>query len=319
MQSSVFARVFVISGLAAASLVVASAQQPASPAAPKTAPGAPAAATPATSAVAPASTVAPDAVVITIGDQKITRAQFELLLASVAQNGHPAVTPADKRKVAEQYAELESMAQEARKRKMDQSAENKEMMSIQNDSFLANILAKKVSEEAQFTDLDLRAYYDAHKEEFEEAKGSHILIRFKGSKVPLKPNEKDLTEPEALAKAQDLRTKIVAGADFATIAKAESDDTGSAAKGGDLGTFKHGQMVAPFDHAAFSAPIGEVTEPVRSDFGYHIIKITSRTAKTFDEAKADIEKQLKPKVTREALEKIKAQAPVSLNDEYFGK
>jgi foldase protein PrsA len=77
--------------------------------------------------------------------------------------------------------------------------------------------------------------------------------------------------------------------------------------------------VPPFDHVAFSAPIGQVTEPVRTDFGYHIIKITSRTSKTFEEAKTDIEKQLKPKMAREALEKIKAQSPVTLNDEYFGK
>jgi len=312
-----FAPVFAFSGLAAAAVVitmaVASAQQPAAPAPPKTVPGTPA------PAAAPESKVAQDAVVLTIGTQKLTRAQFELLLSAVAQNGHPATSPADKRKVAEQYGELETMAQEARKRMLDQSPETKQMMSIQTDSFLANMLAKKISDDAQFTDLDLRAHYDAHKDEFEEAKGSHILIRFKGSKVPLKPNEKDLTEAEALAKAQDLRAKIVAGADFATLAKAESDDVGSAAKGGDLGAFKHGQMVAPFDHAAFSAPIGQVTEPVRTDFGYHIIKITSRTSKTFEEAKADIEKQLKPKMAREALEKIKSQTPVTLNDEYFGK
>jgi len=312
-----FAPVFAFSGLAAAAVVitmaVASAQQPAAPAPPKTVPGTPA------PAAAPESKVAQDAVVLTIGTQKLTRAQFELLLSAVAQNGHPATSPADKRKVAEQYGELETMAQEARKRMLDQSPETKQMMSIQTDSFLANMLAKKISDDAQFTDLDLRAHYDAHKDEFEEAKGSHILIRFKGSKVPLKPNEKDLTETEALAKAQDLRAKIVAGADFATLAKAESDDVGSAAKGGDLGAFKHGQMVAPFDHAAFSAPIGQVTEPVKTDFGYHIIKITSRTSKTFEEAKADIEKQLKPKMAREALEKIKSQTPVTLNDEYFGK
>jgi len=316
---SEFARVFAFCGLAAAALVAVQAQQPpapASPAPPKTAPGTPA---PPTPAAAPESNVAPDAVVLTIGEQKLTRAQFELLLAAVAQNGHPATTPADKRKVAEQYGELETMAQEARKRMLDQSPETKQMMSIQTDSFLANMLAKKVTEEAHFTDLDLRAYYDAHKDEFEEAKGSHILIRFKGSKVPLKPNEKDLTEPEALAKAQDLRAKIVAGADFAALAKAESDDAGSAVKGGDLGAFKHGTMVPPFDKAAFSAPIGEVTEPVRTDFGYHIIKITSRASKTFEEAKPDIEKQLKPKMAREALEKIKKQSPVTLNDEYFGK
>jgi len=258
-------------------------------------------------------------VVLTIGERTITRVQFELLLASLAQNGRAASTPAEKRKVAEQYGDLEMMAQEARKRMLDQSPEAKQMIAVQADNVLANLLAKKINEQVQFTDLDLRAYYDAHKDDFEEAKGSHILIRFKGSKVPLKTNEKDLTEPEALAKAQEIRGKIQAGADFATLAKAESDDAGSAVKGGDLGTFRHKQMVGPFDEAAFTLPVGQVSEPVRTDFGYHIIKISSRTSKTFEEAKPEIEKQLKPKIVKDAMEKIKAQTPVTLNDEYFVK
>jgi peptidyl-prolyl cis-trans isomerase C len=319
MKFSVFAHVIAFSGLAAGALVVAVAQQPsspASPASPKIAPGTPA---PPTSAAAPAANLAPDAVVLTIGERKITRAQFELLLASLAQNGRPASTAADKRKVAEQYGDLETMAIEARKRMLDQSPATKEMLSVQTDNVLANLLAKKITEDAHFTDLDLRAYYNAHKEEFEEAKGGHILIRFKGSSVPLRPNEKDLTDAEALAKAQEIRAKIVAGADFATLAKAESDDTGSAAKGGELGAFKHGQMVKPFDEAAFTIPVGQVSDPVRTPFGYHLIKISARTSKTFEEAKPDIEKQLKPKIVKEEMDKIKAQTPVTLNDEYFVK
>ena len=149
------------------------------------------------------------------------------------------------------------------------------MMAIQGDSYLANALAKRISDDTHFTELDLRSYYDSHKSEFEEAQGGHILIRFKGSSVPLKPNEKDLTPEEALAKAQEIRKQILAGGDFATIAKAESDDTGTEAKGGDLGTFKHGQMVAPIDQAAFALAVGQVSEPVRTNFGYHLIKITS--------------------------------------------
>jgi peptidyl-prolyl cis-trans isomerase C len=319
MKLSAFVRVLTLSGLAATALM---AQQPAPAPAPNPAPANPAPGTPAPPALAqvtaPESNVAPDTVVLTIGTQTMTRAQFEVLLAALAENGRPAKTAAQKRQVAEQYAELETMVQEARKRKLDASAEVKQMMAIQSDSFLANSLAKQISEDTHFTDLDLRSYYDTHKNEFEEAKGSHILIRFKGSSVPLKPNEKDLTETEALAKAQDLRKQILAGADFATLAKAESDDAGSAVKGGDLGAFKHGQMVAPFDQAAFSLPIGEVSEPVKSQFGYHIIKIASRNAKTFDEAKPQIEKELKPKMTREALDQVKAHTAVTLNDGYFG-
>ena len=302
MKLSEFARVLAFSGFAAAAIA-----QPPSPANPPAAP-----------AAAPESNVPPDTVVLTIGDQKLTRAQFEVLLAALAQNGRPAATAAQKRQVAEQYGELETMAQEARKRKLDDSPEVKQMMAIQSDSFLANTLAKKIADDTHFTELDLRGYYDAHKSEFEEAQGSHILIRFKGSSVPLKPNEKDLTDEEALAKAQDLRKKILAGGDFAAIAKAESDDAGSAAKGGDLGTFKHGQMVPPFDQAAFSVPVGELSEPVKTQFGYHLIKIKSRDSKSFETAKAQIEKDLKPKMTKDALEQVKSHTAVKLNDAYFG-
>lgn len=306
MNFYAFARVSALSGFAAAAI----AQQTLP--APKPSTSAPAA--------APEANVPPDTVVITIGDQKITRAQFDALLKAVAQNGRPpAATAAQRRQVAEQYAELETMAQEARKRKLEDDPEVKQMMAVQTDSFLANALAKQITENTHFTDLDLRAYYDAHKDEFEEAKGSHILIRFKGSSVPLKPNEKDLTPEEALAKAQEIRKKILAGADFAMEAKEESDDAGSASKGGDLGTFRHGQMVGPFDQAAFAIPVGEVSEPVKSAFGYHIIKITSRSTKPFEEAKPLIEKDLKPKLAREALATIKAHTPVTLSEDYFGK
>lgn len=309
MKLSEFARVLALSGFAAAAI----AQPPSPAAAPKT--GSPALA----QVTNPDSNIGPDTVVLTVGDQHLTRAQFEVLLAALAQNGRPATSPAQKRQVAEQFSELETMAQEARKRKLDDSPEVKQMMAIQADSFLANALAKKVTDDTHFTELDLRSYYNDHKSEFEQAKGSHILIRFKGSTVPLKPNEKDLTDAEALAKALDIRKQILAGADFATLAKAESDDAGSGAKGGDLGTFKHGQMVAAFDQAAFALPVGEVSEPVKSQFGYHIIKITARDAKSFEDAKPQIEKDLKPKLAKEALEQVKAHTNVTLNDAYFGK
>lgn len=311
MKLSAFARALSLCGLAAAAAL---AQQP-TPAAPAKSAAPPVL----TNVTAPdPSKVAPDSVVLTIGSESLTRAQFETLLAALAANGRPARTEAQKRQVAEQYAELEVMAQEARRRKLDQDPEVKQMMSIQSDSMLANSLAKRISDDTHFTELDLRSYYDGHKTEFEEAKGSHILIRFKGSSVPLKPNEKDLTAEEALAKAQDLRKQILAGADFATLAKTESDDAGTAVKGGDLGTFRKGQMVPAFDQAAFSLPVGQVSEPVKTQFGYHLIKITERNSKPFEEAKAQIERDLKPQMTRQAVDQIKAHTAVTLNDAYFG-
>jgi parvulin-like peptidyl-prolyl isomerase len=141
----------------------------------------------------------------------------------------------------------------------------------------------------------------------------------KGAPVPVRPDQKDLTEEEALAKAQDIRKKLVAGADFAALAKAESDDAGSGANGGDLGFFPHGQMVPQFEEAAFSLPVGQISEPVKSQFGYHIIKVEQKEAKSYEEAKADIENRLRPAIAQKTLEEMRKATPVTLDPEYFGE
>ena len=261
----------------------------------------------------PAATVPADTVVLTVGTEKITRAQFEELLAALAESGRPAATGTARRQVAEQFGELKAMAQEARKRKLDQSPTVKQMIGIQTDQVLASTLAKELSD-AKPDDAAAHAFYDSHKGEYEQATASHILVRFKGSQVPLKPSQKDLTEEEALAKAQDIRKKLAGGADFAATAKTESDDTGSGANGGSLGTFPHGQMVPQFEQAVFTIPVGQISEPVKTQFGYHIIRVDARTSKSFDEAKADIGKQM----GKDAMDGIRKKTQITLDDKYFG-
>ena len=267
---------------------------------------------------APATPVAPDAVVLTIGAEKYTRAQFEELLAALAENGRPVPNAAAKRQVAQQFGQLMALAQEARKRKLDQTPAAKQMETIQVDSVLANALQRQVSDEVKPDDAALHAYYDAHKSQYEQVKASHILIRYKGSQVPVRPNEKDLTEEEALAKAQDIEKQLAGGGDFAALAKANSDDTGTANNGGALPPFGRGQMVPEFEQAVFSQQVGKISDPVKTKYGYHIIKLEERTSKTFDEAKPDIEKQIKPQMVREAMDRIEKQLPVTLDDNYFG-
>ncbi|MBM3776587.1 MAG: hypothetical protein FJW37_15710 [Acidobacteria bacterium] len=128
-----------------------------------------------------------------------------------------------------------------------------------------------------------------------------------------------MSEAEALAKAQQLRQRLAAGENFSALAKAESDDTGSAAAGGSLGTFRRGQMVAPFEQAAFAMAPGELSEPVKSQFGYHLIKVEAREAKTFDELRPDLEKKMRPELARQRIERIRKDAEVVLDEGYFGK
>lgn len=99
----------------------------------------------------------------------------------------------------------------------------------------------------------------------EQVRARHIL-------VSVAPDASEADEQLALAKAISITQRLRNGEDFAELAQQFSDDTGSGAQGGDLGFFPRGQMVPEFEEAAFSLPIGEISEPVRSQFGYHIIE-----------------------------------------------
>jgi peptidyl-prolyl cis-trans isomerase C len=257
-----------------------------------------------------------DKVVLTVGDEKMTIGEYEKFVDNLPEQFRATARGAGKRQVADQLASIKSLAQEARKRKLDQDPAFKAQMAFQAENLLAGTLFRNLSANLKVEEADARKYYDEHKSEYDRVKARHILVRFKGSSAPAGKTE--LTEAQALEKAKALRARIVAGEDFAAIAKAESDDTGSGANGGELDFFSHGQMVPPFDQAAFAAPIGQITEPVKSQFGYHLIEVQKRETKTFDEVRGDIEKKLRPELAKQAVENLRKQTPVTIDESFFG-
>lgn len=261
-----------------------------------------------------------DSVVLTIGDEKITRSAFERLINGLPEQiKQRAAQPGGKKQIAEQVAQLKAMAQEARKRGLDKTAESKELIAFQTDSVLANALYRNLSDAIKPDAAAAKTFYDAHKSDYETVTASHILIRFKGSPVPSKPEQKEMTEEEALAKATDIRKQILAGADFGKLALAESSDTQSAQQNGSVGEFSHGRMVPAFEEAAFKQKVGEVGEPVKTQFGYHIIRVDKHEMKTLDEVRPVIEKNLKPELAQKAVEDVRKNANVVMNDAYFAK
>lgn len=122
------------------------------------------------------------------------------------------------------------------------------------------------------TDADVRKYYDTHRDEFKRPETAYL------SYVALLRAPDASDSAAARTRALELRKEIVDGSPFEEVAKRESSDTVSGARGGDLGEFGKGAMDPAFEKAAFSLPIGTVSEPVLSQFGYHLIKVESRTA-----------------------------------------
>ncbi len=136
---------------------------------------------------------------------------------------------------------------------------------------------------------EISDYYAQNSREYnkdEEVRARHILIKAeKGNKD---------AEDKALAKIKDLANQAKSK-DFGDLAAKFSEDPGSSKKKGDLGFFAHGRMVPEFDAAAFSLPVNQISEPIKTDYGYHLIQVTEKKAKTstpLEKAKIDIAKKL---------------------------
>ena len=135
---------------------------------------------------------------------------------------------------------------------------------------------------------DVQRYYEENEAQYstpEQVRASHILLKTEG---------KD--DAAVKKQAEDLLAKVKGGADFAELATKYSEDEASKAKGGDLDYFPKGQMVPEFDKVAFSLPPGQTSDLVKTQFGYHIIKVTDRkpaSKRTLDEVRPQIEDQIK--------------------------
>lgn len=300
----------IICTLAFAAASVAMAQDKAAPA------QAAKPAAPTATAAAPADA---DPVIISAKGAAIHKSEFEGAVKTLPPEYQQFALGPGKKQFAEDYLRMKLLAAKG----MQEGLENDPDVQRQLDLMRANLIAtaelKRVEKNISVTDADVKAAYDANKKDYEQVHARHILIAPAGSPAapPAKEGQKQLTDAEAKAKAEEIRAKIAAGGDFAALAKAESADSGSAANGGDLGSFGHGQMVPEFEQAAFAAKAGEVTPVVKTQFGYHIIKVESHDTTPLEQVKPNIEKQLKQKKMQETLDAMKAAANPTFDEAYF--
>ena len=165
----------------------------------------------------------------------------------------------------------------------------------------------KIQNGVQVTHDELQSYYNQHRDQYrlaEQAKVSHILI-----KTPLpgpdgKVDEKGVAE--AQRRAEDLLKQLKAGAKFEDLARKYSEDPGSAKEGGSLGWIGKGRTVPEFEKAAFSLPKGQISDLVKSSYGFHIIRVDDRQdahMKTLEEVKNQIEPILKQQKAQQIAQK----------------
>jgi parvulin-like peptidyl-prolyl isomerase len=159
--------------------------------------------------------------------------------------------------------------------------------SIQETLLINKFLAGIAESGAKVSEDDLRKAYEQETAVDKTASVRHILIMTQG--------KSEQEKAAARTKIEDILAKAKAGADFAELAKQYTEDTGSKENGGLFEDFPRGRMIKPFEDAAFSVPIGELSGVVETNYGYHILKVIDRKkeTRTFEEVRSELEAKLK--------------------------
>jgi len=265
-------------------------------------------AAPQTGTVAADTTPIPeDAVVATVNGEDIKGAILDKVMKQVPSMPGAANV---KKELLDKIIDLELVAQAAKKAGIDKESEFKVGMDMyEKQQLFAIYLNREIVDKVKLDPEEVKKYYDIHASDYasgEQVKASHILVD---------------TEEKAL----EIKKQLDEGADFAELAKSESSCP-SASRGGDLGYFTRDTMVPEFANAAFALKVGEISEPVKTQFGWHIIKVTDKKAagtKSFDEVKGEIEQKLlserQQKAYDDLLVELRKNADIKINEDALGQ
>ncbi|MBS7545387.1 peptidylprolyl isomerase [Ancylobacter oerskovii] len=263
-------------------------------------------ATPAPAQAAPAQ--ADDTVLATVNGTPITRADVNAAAAELGPNLPPQIQgPARDEYVLGFLIDLTAMAQAAEVQKLDQTADFKRQLDFIKKRVLMQAALEQAAKAAVTDEALKKTYEEALKQQKpeEEVHARHILFR-------ADPNDKAASEA-AEKKAKDVEARLKKGEDFAKLAGELTEDPSGKQDGGDLGFFTKDQMVPEFAEKAFAMKPGDVSEPVKTQFGWHVIKVEEKRQKplpTFDEVKPQIEQYLVQKAQADTVQKTRDAAKV---------
>ncbi|HLV88091.1 MAG TPA: peptidyl-prolyl cis-trans isomerase [Candidatus Sulfotelmatobacter sp.] len=266
----------------------------------------------------------------------ITKKEFETIMAAV-----PNPTPQVRRQVADALPKLIMMSEAAKKRGLDKTPEYKEMVKIQSMNVLSQTLTRKIQEDAaNIPPEDIENYYKQNSQAFEQFAFQRLFVpRNKQGEAELKDEdeggkvteeqkkareaaEKQKTEQgeAAMSKlAEDLRTRAVAGEDFAKLQREAYDAAGMKIETPTVTLPKVRRSGLPPAHAAvFDLKVGDVSPVFNDAGGHYIYKLTSKDQLTLDQAKDEIHGKLQNERSRDMLEKLNGSYKVDKNEAYFG-
>jgi len=244
-------------------------------------------------------------IIVKVNQVALTEEQIEEFLPPEYKSS---VTLEQKKSFVQKWIENELLYQEARKRKIDQKKElQNRIHTTIKDLVVMELLDKEFGENISATEEEARNFYLQNKDNFkrgeEEVRASHIFLKSK-------------------TQADSVYQELKKGADFAKLAQQESEDSLTNRQGGDLGFFSRSEIAPFIAEVAFKLKNGEVSAPIKSDYGYHILKVRDKqekgTLRDFNLVKDQIlnylTNQKRDRKVRELVEQLKAKAKIESFD-----
>lgn len=253
-------------------------------------------------------------IVARVGDRTITLGEFNRMVPRDPKNPAARVAPAKKKAFLEQLVNQLLFLEQAKALKL---AERPEVAARIEDA-VADVLVNEyvnleIGQVPKASEAQIKAYWKANPEQFKvptQVRARHILVAVSDK----------VGEAQARARADEILARLKAKESFDALAAELSDDAASKARGGDLGFFTTGKMAPEFEKAAFALKPGELSAPVKTSFGYHLIKVEERRegfVRTFDSVREMIANKLLQDAQRDRMEarvrELKAKTKTEVN------
>ncbi|MGZ4808704.1 MAG: peptidylprolyl isomerase [Thermoanaerobaculia bacterium] len=254
-------------------------------------------------------------IVMRVNGEPVTEREFNAIVRQSPEEMRSMyATDAGRRALADQLVKLKALEQEGRKLGAADDPEVRTQLSLDHANLLANYALRKIIGNA--TDAEIQAEYAKSRTSLQAASLSHILLAYRGGAIPPRSGEA-LPGPEVLAKAKALVKELRKGADFAAMARAQSDDTESAARGGVLGPFTPDQLPPELATAVVKLKPGDVSDPVVTRFGVHILRVSSPEPQPLSVVKGALQQKVQQEKMNAALSRLSKSAKVDLDPVFF--
>ena len=274
------------------------------------------------------SKVSPDTVVITVGELKLTAGEVEKILAALPPQNRQFFSNASGRpQFADFLVRTKLYVREAEKRHLEDRGDIKLSMALFRDSLLSREVEKELVKEIQVTDAEAKQFLDANLTSFEQAKVRRIVVRSASTSqfyADGKPSDQLPTDEQAKAKAEDIRNKISAGADFEEMAAKFSDDPMTSGKGGDLGYVRRVNqdpkllLTPPMLQTMFALKPGDTSQVIQTPFGFEVFKLEELKQPKLEEVRQEVDNAIRQQKYEKLFQEMKARNTVKVDEGYFG-